>query len=254
MPGKHAPDGSNETLVYQNLQDRAISLLLRVRLDLSAARSYYLRMRKKRGFFITFEGIEGSGKSTAAFSGADFLQSLGREIVRTREPGGTKFAEKIRELILNSRESKQLSPVEELFLFSASRARHTREIIIPALDAGRDVISDRFADSTLAYQGAGGALTDAQINFVSAIATGGLSPDLTILLDLPAEEGLARRRIAGSQNWIDRRELDYHEAVRARYLEIAAANPERVKIVDSAGSAEKTFLQVRILLAELAEK
>jgi dTMP kinase len=193
-------------------------------------------MTAARGLFVTVEGIEGAGKSTLAEALADKLRSLGREVVSTREPGGTGIGDSIRELLLESRDD--MSNRTELLLFEAARAQHVDDLIAPALKTGAVVICDRFADSSLAYQGDARGIDGDTVARLNEFATRGLKPDLTILLDLPAEVGLARQR---SMDRISAEGIAFHESVRQGYLAIARAEPERVVVLDAAGSFEEVL-------------
>lgn len=199
-----------------------------------------------RGIFLAFEGPEGSGKSTQARKLADRFRACGYDVVLTREPGGTPIGEQIRKIVLGEANCAMLAETEAL-LYSAARAQHVREVIQPALEQGKVVISDRYADSTLAYQGGGRGLPMDQLLAVQTLATGGLWPDLRLLLDLPVEIGLARRLMAeGEVNRLDRTEVAFHQRVRQAYLELAAANPEGWAIID----AEQEPERVAVLIAE----
>ncbi len=190
-----------------------------------------------RGRFITFEGIEGCGKSTQIGLLADHLRAAGRNVVLTREPGGTPAAEAIRAILLDPAQDA-LSPTTELLLYAAARAQHVHQVIRPAVKAGAVVLCDRFADSTEAYQGGGRALSHETIDILRNIATDGMGPDCTILLDLPAAEGLARTRSRGELDRIEGEPLAFHERVRAAFLAIAAREPERVIVINAAASVE----------------
>jgi len=195
------------------------------------------------GLFITFEGGEGSGKSTQIARLAARLRALGLDPLVTREPGGTALAEGIRALLLDS--SVTPGPLSEALLMEAARADLVVNVIRPALMAGRPVLCDRYADSTLAYQGAGRGLDAAMLENWNATATGGLQPDLTFLFDLDPEVGLARRASAGvSTNRLDRESLPFHQRVRARFLELAASSPERWIILDATASHDQ--LEARV--------
>lgn len=181
--------------------------------------------------FITFEGPEGSGKSTQARLLAERLRAAGHVVTLTREPGGTPVGKAIRAIWDNPALS-EIVPITDLLLICADRAQHVRTLIRPALERGEIVISDRYADSTRAYQGVGSGLDAETVETLLRIATDGLTPNLTLLLDLPAAEGL-RRRQAASQSGdakldrLDQRDLAYHERVRAGYLALAVEHPER---------------------------
>ncbi len=197
-----------------------------------------------RGLFITFEGIEGCGKTTQIRLLADHLRASGRAVVLTREPGGTPAAEAIRAILLDPAHDA-LSPTAELLLYAAARAQHVHQVIRPAVAAGAVVLCDRFADSTEAYQGGGRSLPGNIITALRDIATDGTMPDCTILLDLPAAEGLARSRERGELDRIEGEPLAFHERVRAAFLKIAAREPERVAIVDAAATVETVASAVR---------
>jgi dTMP kinase len=203
------------------------------------------------GIFITFEGIEGCGKSTQAKRVREFLIGSGLEVVFTREPGGSCIGEKIRDILLDP-ENHTMIPLTELLLYEASRRQHMAEVIEPALEAGKVVICDRFYDASTAYQGYARGIDINDVERLNLIATGGKRPDLTIILDLPAGDGL--KRIGRNPDRIEGEAVEFHERVRAGYLEIARREPERVKVVDGSGSIEQTFIKVRTpvenLLAE----
>jgi dTMP kinase len=179
------------------------------------------------GFFITFEGPDGSGKSTQIKRLAEHLRGLGHEVWVTREPGGTAISEEIRGL-LHDLDHREMAPRAEILLYSAARAQLVKQVIRPHLAAGGIVLCDRYADSTLAYQGYGHGLDLDTLRLITNFATEGLRPDLTLLLDLEAEAGLARRQQAGVEwNRLDNYALAFHQRVRAGYLALAAAEPER---------------------------
>lgn len=187
-----------------------------------------------RGFFIVFEGIEGSGKTTQIKKLSAFLQENDITVISTREPGGTPLSDNIREILL-SNHSEKVNEKAELLLYLASRAQHVNSIIKPALYQGITVLCDRFADATIAYQGFGRGLDIPFLNRLNRYATDGLTPDLTILLDLPASEGIGRiRRVPGRD--MDRLEsegIEFHEKVRRGYLELARSSPERFTTIDA---------------------
>jgi dTMP kinase len=185
-----------------------------------------------RGYFITFEGTEGSGKSTQIRILARRLIRLGYSVVTTREPGGTRFGEQIRKVLL-SLQNRRLDPRAELFLYLASRTQHLEEVILPALQKGKIVLCDRFSDATLAYQGFGRRLDERVVRSAVAYAAKGSSPDLTLLLDLEVRIGLARVRNRGGSNRLDREQREFHERVRAGYLRLARTSPKRIKIVEA---------------------
>jgi dTMP kinase len=198
--------------------------------------------------FLTLEGPDGSGKSTQARLLAEHLKARGRNILLTREPGGTTIGDQIRTVLMNLRNTG-MCPEAEFLLFSASRAQHVRELIRPHLEAGAIVVCDRYYDSSLAYQGYGHRLDLEALRRVTAFATDHLTPDLTLLLDLPAEEGLQRRREDGNWNRLDAYEREFHERVRQGYLTMAAAEPDRWIVLDARQSVEA--LQVSVQQAVL---
>lgn len=207
-----------------------------------------------RGLFITFEGIEGSGKSTQVQLLTQYLNNHHLPYICTREPGGTPIAEAIRRILLDPLCAEML-PETELLLYNASRAQHTGELILPALQAGKIVISDRYYDSTYAYQGAARSLDYAVIDSLTAFATFNTEPDLTILLDLPAEAGLSR---------IDNRDLDrleledlsFHRKVREQFLFIAKKHPSRYVVIDAQKAPEEInrsiINRIQVLLGDIA--
>jgi dTMP kinase len=195
-----------------------------------------------RGRFITLEGIEGAGKSTVAAALAVALRAHGLTVVATREPGGTPLAERLREVVLQ-RGTERIAPEAETLLMFAARAVHVENLIRPALARGEWVICDRYTDATRAYQGGGRGVSASFIETLSGEVLGGFTPDLTLLLDLPVMTGLerahARRRAAGDGD-VDRFESEtvaFFDRVRARYLEIATADPGRVRVLDATKSA-----------------
>lgn len=194
--------------------------------------------------FITFEGIEGSGKTSQAAALAEALRAEG-PVLLTREPGGTPAGERIRDLLLGAG-GGDLGPMTQLLLMCAARAQHVREVLRPALGRGETVICVRYSDSSRAYQGGGEGVPAPDVEAAVALATGGLEPDLTLLLDLPPEEGLRRRSGARAEGWnhYDERELGYHRRVREAYLEVARRDPGRVVIVDASRSWDAVAAEV----------
>ena len=185
------------------------------------------------GLFITFEGIDGVGKSTQADLLQKYIEDAGREVVRTLEPGGTELGVEIRHLLLHRK--GEVAPRAEALLYAADRSHHVATKINPALAAGKVVISDRYLDSSVAYQGAGRELSITEIRDLSLWAVGGLLPKLTVLLDLDAEAARARRDTTGTEpDRLEREKTTFFEAVRSCYLELAAAEPERFLVVDAA--------------------
>ena len=204
--------------------------------------------------FISFEGIEGAGKSTVMEALAAYLADHGLDPVLTREPGGCNLGRSLRSILLDGR-TRGLSSRAELFLFLADRAQHVAEIVRPALEAGQIVLCDRDTDSTLAYQGYGRGLDTEYLRRLNDAATGGLAPDLTLLLDLPVRCGLGRagerNRIKGlvvSEGRFDSESLDFHERVRTGYRALAEEEPERFAIIDAAQPPEDVALQCRSAL------
>lgn len=198
--------------------------------------------------FITLEGPDGSGKTTQARLLAHWLQEEGHPVVLVREPGGTTIGERIRE-VLHDPAHTGMSLWTEVFLYCAARAQLVAEIIRPALAAGQTVLCDRYADSTLAYQGYGRGLDLDALRLVLYLATGGLTPDLTFCLDISPEEGLARRRAGGGEwNRLDQETVDFHRRVRTGYLELAGLEPQRWIVVDAARPVDAVQADLRALL------
>jgi dTMP kinase len=205
--------------------------------------------------FITFEGIDGCGKSTQLRMLASELRLRGQEVVATREPGGTPLGTHIRELLLDAEE--KVDPLAELLLYAADRAQHVRALVRPALDSGHVVLSDRYADATVAYQGAGRGFTDELVAGLVALATGGLMPGLTLIFDLSVEESQRRAALRSRKgvkhDRLDAEDAAFHTRVRDAYLKIAAAEPERVRVIDASGSVEETHTQVMRLVMPFIE-
>jgi len=198
--------------------------------------------------FITFEGIEGSGKSTQAKLLCQWFLDRGKEVVLTREPGGTPSAEELREFILKERD-EFFPPFSELSLYIAARGFHTENLIKPALKEGAVVICDRFSDSTLAYQGYARGLNRRLIEEMNREATGGLKPDITFLLDLPVEVAFERIRHKRKDR-LEREGLEFHKRVREGFLEIARREKERVVVVDGAKGPKEVFEDILKALKE----
>ncbi len=197
-----------------------------------------------KGIFISFEGIEGTGKSTQAKLLYQFLFGKRYEVILTEEPGGTQIGLRIRELLL-SVEHKGMTSLTELLLYSSSRAQHLHQIIIPAIRKGAVVITDRFSDSTIAYQGYGRGIDLNVIGSIDRIVTGNMKPDLTILLDLDVETGLKRNRGINKTDRLELEDPEFHRRVRNGYHEIAARERERIKLIDASGGIEE--IQDRIV-------
>jgi dTMP kinase len=217
--------------------------------------------RQRRGIFITFEGIEGSGKTTQCARLAKTLRDLGLRVVETREPGGTRFAESIRNLLLepdSRRGGEPVSPLCEAYLILAARAQHVERLVRPALEEGAIVLCDRFADSTLAYQGYARGLDRGLLTRLSLVASQGIVPDRTFLFDLPVERGLSRRRseeLQGTQqNRIDRESQAFHNRVRRGFLDLARRQPHRITVLDGTADPESLAEQLRSLVVAFLKR
>ena len=199
------------------------------------------------GTFITFEGIDGSGKSTQLRLLANFLKQKGCDVLSTREPGGTPVGNRLRAALLDAQE--EVDPLTELLVFAADRAQHVRRVLRPALELGQVVFSDRYADATAAYQGAGRGFSPELISEIIALATEGLKPDLTLLFDLSVDDSSTRtrRRVNGQQQGdrLDGENAEFHTRVRDAYLRIARTEPGRVKIVETNQPVELTHERVK---------
>jgi len=201
------------------------------------------------GRFITFEGGEGSGKSTQTRKLAEWLTERGVAVTMTHEPGATDFGLRVRSILLDSADGS-LTPRAEALLFAADRAHHVDTVIRPALDRGEVVITDRYVDSSLAYQGAGRALSLEDIRRLSRWATNGLRPDLTVLLDVDPDIGLQRARSGGRADRLERESLDFHERVRRAFRALADAAPDRYLVVDASRQPEAVAAVVRTAVAK----
>jgi dTMP kinase len=196
----------------------------------------------KRGIFITFEGPEGSGKTTHSRLLCGFLRKKGYKVLHTREPGGTLVSEKIRKILLDPK-NKGMDVACEMLLYMAARAQIVKQKILPALTQGKIVVCDRFTDATLAYQGYAGGMDLKAIENIAGIVTKGLKPDITFLLDIDARAGLLR---AGrSKDRMERKSILYHNKVRNGYLSIAKKEPKRVKVLSSRGEIHLTQEEIR---------
>jgi len=198
--------------------------------------------------FITIEGGEGAGKSTMMERIAGWLEARGHRVVQTREPGGTRLAEQLRTILLDH-ENEGLSSLAELLLMFASRAEHLAEVIRPALQRGDTVLCDRFTDATWAYQGGGRELPSGQIAALERLVHGDLQPDLTLLLDLPVEQGLARASRRGESDRFEREAPAFFERVRRAYLDRAAACPDRFEVIDASRDTEAVWSRIETVLA-----
>lgn len=211
------------------------------------------------GSFITFEGIDGSGKSTQLRLLADFLRTHGGHILTTREPGGTPVGLRLRAALLDAQE--EVDPLAELLVFAADRAQHVRRVLRPALESGQVVLSDRYADATIAYQGGGRGFPPELISEIVRLATDGLKPDLTLLFDLPVKESTnrTRRRSEGKASRdakadrLDAEDIEFHQRVRDSYLRLAAQEPDRIRIIDSTGGVETTQARVKEIVVPFLE-
>jgi dTMP kinase len=194
--------------------------------------------------FVTLEGPDGGGKSTQASRLVDYLQGRGLNVLLTREPGGTLIGDQIRRTLMDLGNTG-MHPRTEILLFSASRAQIVHQVIRPHLESGGIVVCDRFYDSTLAYQGYGHGLDLQALQAITAFATGGLRPDLTLLLDLPAEDGLRRRKRGGQWNRLDAYDLAFHQRVRQGYFALADTEPERWVRVDATQPLDAVHAAIR---------
>lgn len=210
-------------------------------------------MKQKKGLFITLEGVEGSGKTTAVQGIVEYFSDK-YEIYSTREPGGSKIAEDIRKVILNP-ENTEMDPITEALLYAAARRQHFKEKVIPQLKMGKLVICDRFLDSSLAYQGYARKIGIKKVLSVNEFAVGNYMPDLTILLDLDPEIGLQRIRDNNrEQNRLDMEELSFHRKVREGYLYIADLFPERIVVIDANKPKEELRQNVIQVVKDFLEK
>ena len=203
-----------------------------------------------RGLFISFEGIDGVGKSTQLDLLVAHLNELGRTVCRTLEPGGTDLGREIRELLLHRK--GEVAPRAEALLFAADRAHHVATVVRPALERGEVVVTDRYLDSSVAYQGSGRDLGFEQVRELSLFAVDGLLPQLTVLLDLDAEKAAARRTNTGAEpDRLEQAKTKFFETVRQSYLSMAAADPERWLVLDAEQSVESMQSQIRERVREL---
>lgn len=205
-----------------------------------------------QGKFITFEGIDGSGKSTQLRMLAGDLRGRGIDLITTQEPGGTPLGRRLRETFLETEET--VAPMAELLLFAADRAQHVEFLIKPALAEGRTVISDRYADATFAYQGAGRGFPESTVKEIIKLATGGLKPDLTVFFDITIENAIKRlderHATDAVRNRMDAETGEFYENVRKAYFKIAKAEPKRFRLIDANGSIEDTHAKVVDLVTD----
>jgi dTMP kinase len=198
------------------------------------------------GLFITFEGGEGCGKSTQIAALKARLEAMGKTVVQTREPGGTALGESVRNLLQYDDAGQGMSPEAELLLFAASRAQHVRELVAPAIAEGQIVLCDRFLDSTTVYQGVARAIDSKKVDTINQFAIGDTKPDLTILIDLPPEIGLARvhARSDGQLDRMEKEAIGFFQAVRQGYLDLAKSEPKRFLVLDGSQSVEELETQI----------
>lgn len=209
-------------------------------------------MTKLRGLFITIEGPDGAGKSTQVKLLGAYYQQRGYQVVFTREPGGTEISEQIRRVLLNP-DNHAMTVNTEILLYAAARAQHVDQVVNPGLEQGHVVICDRFVDSTMAYQGYGRNIDLQVIHHLNALATRGLEPDLTIILDLPVEVGLARvkaRSIEGQPDRLEQELTEFHQRVRTGFLKIAEQHAERCRVIDATTSAEVVQSAIRQVIQD----
>ncbi|MEW6213807.1 MAG: dTMP kinase [Nitrospirota bacterium] len=207
----------------------------------------------KRGIFISFEGIEGTGKTTQARLLYQWLRGRGFDVILTGEPGGTQIGNKIKDILL-SMEYKEMSPVTELLLYNASRTQHIKEVILPAINRGAVVVTDRFSDSTVAYQGYGRGIDLNLIDSIDRIVTAGLRPDITILLDVDVEIGLKRNRGINKVDRLELEDVEFHKSVRDGYIKIAAGESERIKLIDASDSIEEIHNKIVSIFTDMITK
>lgn len=207
----------------------------------------------KKGIFLTFEGPEGSGKSTQSELIFKSLIAGGYQAIHTAEPGGTELGKKIRDILLE-REEIRLGAVAELFLFEADRAQHVEEVIFPALQDKKIVVCDRFNTATFAYQGYGLGMDMDLIKNVDGAARQGVSPDLTIIIDIDPARGLARATSGGKADRMEKRACEFHTKVRNGYLEMARRKPEKIKVIDGAGSIGEVHAKIKREVHALIER
>ncbi len=211
------------------------------------------KQKKRRGILITFEGSEGSGKTTQISRISTLFENAGLDVVCTREPGGTDVGEEIRHLLKHASPNTKITPEAELLLFAASRAQLVREVIAPALDKGKIILCDRFLDSTTVYQGVGRQISAEPVHIINAFAVGNIMPDITIVLDIPAQTGFARikHRTTDLPDRMEGETIDFYHKVREGYLLLAKALPERFIVVD--GKRSRKWIEDK-LWNELRER
>ena len=203
----------------------------------------------KKGLFITLEGIEGAGKSTAVDFIEDFLTKEGHDVIKTREPGGTVIGEQIREILLKN-ENYTLTYDTELLLVFSARAQHIQEVILPALSSGKIILCDRFTDASYAYQGGGRGIDASRINLLEKWVQGDLRPNLTLLFDLDVSIGMQRTKKRSDADRFEREEINFFKKIRNTYLERAKNEPQRFRIINSASSLESVKEQIITILKD----
>ena len=203
----------------------------------------------KKGLFITLEGIEGAGKSTAVDFIEDFLTKEGHDVIKTREPGGTVIGEQIREILLKN-ENYALTYDTELLLAFSARAQHIQEVILPALSSGKIILCDRFTDASYAYQGGGRGIDASRINLLEKWVQEDLRPNLTLLFDLDVSIGMQRTKKRSDADRFEREEINFFEKIRNTYLERAKNEPQRFRIINSASSLESVKEQIITILKD----
>ena len=207
-----------------------------------------------RGLFITFEGTDGVGKTTQIQRLAVDLRGANYDVCLTREPGGTPISEQIRDMLLNPDHS-EMAATTELLLYTASRAQHVSEVIKPALESGKIVISSRFADAMVVYQGYGRGLDLERINHLNQIATDGVTPDVTFVLDLPVEIGLQRvQKSRGGLDRLERENIEFHRRLREGYQTLAKQEPQRIKIIDAQVNPEQVYAQIQAVIQPFLQR
>ena len=203
----------------------------------------------KKGLFITLEGIEGAGKSTAVDFIEDYLTKEGHDVIKTREPGGTVIGEQIREILLKN-ENYTLTYDTELLLVFSARAQHIQEVILPALSLGKIILCDRFTDASYAYQGGGRGIDESRINLLEKWVQGDLRPNLTLLFDLDVSIGMQRTKKRSDADRFEREEIIFFEKIRNTYLERAKKEPQRFRIINAASSLENVKEQIVTILKD----
>jgi len=204
----------------------------------------------KKGLFISLEGIEGTGKTTQAKLLTEFLLQQGYDSMITEEPGGTLIGSRIRDILLSPQHT-DMDPTTELLLYFADRAQHIRELILPALEAKRIVVTDRFTDSTLAYQGYGRGIDISFILDIDRISTSCMRPDITFLLDLDVEEGLRRNKGINKKDRLEMENVAFHKKVRAGYHELATREPERIKLIEATEEIGNIQRKIKNIIIDL---